>query len=224
MRLSATSIDAYQTCPKRFYYTYVLGLLQRDSTPLKLGKSYHSSLEKLEEYGLEESTKRACEDGVDLELLRKMVETYLKNPVAGNIVEREKYFKLTAGDVEVSGKIDRIDEDKIVDYKTTSTDYKYEDCLGIQTDIYIWAMEELTGVRYPFVYSIVNKKKLDSKKYQAQIIKVDVADYNKENLLKTIKEVDTKIKNKEFEPTPGKHCFFCPFGRMYGTNNCKASL
>ena len=224
MNLSATTIQCYLDCPRRYYFSYVVGLMQRDNRALEIGKAYHSILEIINEYSLNEAIKRVCSDMPESDMIKRMVEVYLQNPVNGVVVDREKKFKLFIDDIPVVGKIDRVDEDKILDYKTTSVDYKYEDCLGIQTDIYIWAMEVLTGVRYPFVYSIVNKKKLESKKYKAQILTVDLKDYSKENTIKTIKDTYAKIKAKEFSPNPGSQCFFCPFGRKNGTGNCEHSL
>jgi hypothetical protein len=56
------------------------------------------------------------------------------------------------------GKIDRIDEDKGVEYKTSSKKWKIEDTDTIQTDIYLYALYKKTGRPLPIVYSINNKQ------------------------------------------------------------------
>jgi hypothetical protein len=40
--------------------------------------------------------------------------------------------------------LDRLDEDKIVEYKTSSFNYKPEDVDNWQTDLNIWVMYKLT--------------------------------------------------------------------------------
>jgi hypothetical protein len=76
---------------------------------------------------------------------------------------------------------------------------------------------------YPLIYSINNKKKIKTKKYLPQIIKIvktkkDVEDIEK-RLTKKLAEVDEAIKKDVFKPCPSQACYWCPFGDK-GTSNC----
>ena len=42
IKMSATSISCYKSCPKRYFYRYILGLTPiEDSDALRVGTSYH---------------------------------------------------------------------------------------------------------------------------------------------------------------------------------------
>ena len=58
----------------------------------------------------------------------------------GEMVETEQKetFDIPGTDIKVTVIIDRKDTDKIIDYKTTSVDYKVEDCKNIQSLLYVY--------------------------------------------------------------------------------------
>lgn len=223
MKLSATKIQTYEECPLKFKYIFVLQLMQKDSVALEVGTAYHKALEEYYKNGYEYAINNISTN-VTKDLIIKMLDKYLQNPVNGDIINSEQFFSLEYDGVEFTGKIDREDTDKIVEYKSTSLDYKDEQCKGVQANMYSYAVFRLTGVKKDVVYSITNKKKLDSKKYKSQIItvKADELDYSK--FEEKLKKIDTLIKNKDFKHNPGTHCYFCPFGRKSGTGNCVYSL
>lgn len=177
-----------------------------------IGTAYHKTLENY--YNWEMPTEDA---------LKLMLNKYLENPVEWTIIETEKKIEFQFEWINIILILDRLDEDKIVEYKTSSFNYKEADVDNWQTDIYIWIMYKLTGILYPMYYSVLNKKSVTSKKYKPQIIKVektlqDILDIEE----RFVKEIE-KINNEQFLETPWNHCFYCPFSRKYWTWNCKSS-
>lgn len=137
----------------------------------------------------------------------------------------EKRIEFTLDDIDLNLVIDRLDTNQIVEYKTSSFDYKEADVNNWQTNLYIWVIWKTTGRILPMVYSVLNKKKVDKPKYKPQIITVTRTEKELEKVEQDlIKEVE-KIKKEIFPSNPGSHCFYCPFStRNNGLGNCKDSL
>lgn len=201
-------------------------MMQPQSDALEIGTAYHLMLElyhdgKTENEILDTVSKTTT--SISREDLLSMLNKYKENPVDGKILRKEEYFKLDIG-IVVTGKIDREDEDKTIDYKTTSVDYKEENCRDTQSRLYTYYRWKRDGKIFPFVYSVLNKKKVKSIKYKPQKITIQYKEYDINSIPKEFNEVNDKILNKEFEPIKGPKCFMCPYGRKYGCNICPHSL
>lgn len=212
IKTSASKLKIYKTCPLQYRYTHELGFLQPISEAMLLGLAYHKAIENYNQ-----SMKLPNDEN-----LRIMVEKYLENPVTGIPIDNEKVIKYEWEDITIKAIIDRLDEDKIVEYKTSSFDYKEADVDNWQTDLYIWLVYKTTGKLLPIIYSVLNKKKLKSKKYIPQIIRVERN--NIEEIEESLRQVIKEIKAEYFPPNPDSHCYWCPYGRKSGTGNCKYSL
>lgn len=246
MILSATSYNTYKECPLKFKYTYIYKLFQPQSNALEIGSAYHLMLE-LHSNGISDqvAVERAFEitskciienPKTDKELknnylsskdgLRAMLDKYKENPVVGNIISREQFFRLTEKDigVDITGKIDREDDDKTIDYKTTSKDYKEENCKDVQSRLYTFYRWHRDGKIFPFVYSVLNKDKINNPKYKPQKITINYTEDEIKFIPREFKEVNDKIINKEFAPIIGACCYMCQWGRKSGCNVCKHSL
>lgn len=142
--LSFSRLDTFLECKRKYYYRYVFGLkegLKFDEDNALLGKILHTSFQRLyERAGMKFSMEKfrpiysqlAREAGIarfDAELELKSVEK-----LAGLLEEHEQIWSFSGSEVSLkgeldgvrlSGRIDRIDEDKagrkfIIDYKRGS--------------------------------------------------------------------------------------------------------
>lgn len=203
---SASKLKTYATCPRLYEYQYILNLLQPASDALVIWTKYHDIVEKFhtwQKHQVDEKYKA---------VLEWLFAKYVAKPLDWDVVDTEYRFKVEIWDVVIVGIIDRLDTDKIWEYKTTSNDYKQEDVDNWQSDIYIWAMWKTTWINYPLTYHINNKKKINSKKYLPQIITVTKTEEELIEIEKRLLEVIEQINNKNFNPTPWPHCYYCPFG------------
>jgi len=215
-KFSASKLKTYKTCPRQYHYIYDLSLIQRPSDALILGTRYHSIVRQL---SLNEPIEdiKPTKDATLFGLIKK----YKEHPVQWTVVDTEKRFEIILDDILIVWYWDRLNTDCTIEYKTTSTDYKKEDVDNFQTDIYILARYLIMWELLPLYYHVNNKKKINSKKYQPQLIRVDKCLEDLEDIKKNIVQTIHKILNKEFEATPWNHCFWCPFGTGYNwTNNC----
>ena len=88
LRLSFSSIDAYERCPRCWYLKYVVGLSEGESDPQQLGNAAHAALEKFyQAWALadaEGTTKPALHD-----LLRLGKSALLRELAMANLQERD---------------------------------------------------------------------------------------------------------------------------------------
>jgi hypothetical protein len=98
--------------------------------------------------------------------------------------------------------LDRLDTDKIVEYKTSSFDYTDKDVDNWQTNIYILYIYETTGMILPMVYSVVNKVKAKTIKYIPQVITVTKTEKDIEEIKQKLFEVTSLINELVFNETP----------------------
>ena len=229
--LSATSYNVYEICPMQWYYNYELLLLKKDSKALLIGSFFHELLEchyDSNKQLLEDSKKnyltKLSEDDYNLALA--MYDKYKENPLDGKIIEREYKFNLDIPGVNmpIKGKIDRIDDDKAVEYKTTSKDYKDEDVDTIQFTLYSYAVWKKTGKILPIYCYVMNKKKCKSKNYKPKIIKIQKTKEDFDIMESLLREFYKNITNENYYPKPGQHCFWCAWSKKNGDGTCEYSL
>lgn len=210
--VSATRMKKYYNCPFQYKLDYEVWCLQLKTEALYIWLRYHDTLHKHYMWQVIQED----EQGFDL------YQKYLENPVEWNVVEleAEHVFNIDWVEIPIKVIIDRKDEDKIVEYKTSSFDYKWENVDNIQTDLYIYYYWLTTGINYPMYYSVINKKKVWSKKYKPQIMVVERTEEYIKTIPDKVKEFIENVQNKKFDPTPWKHCWYCGFWPKW-TNNCK---
>ncbi|MEK7541049.1 MAG: UvrD-helicase domain-containing protein [Patescibacteria group bacterium] len=145
------------------------------------------------------------------EIIKNFYKDFSKNPPKifkiNNDLALEIPFNLRVGDYTLFGVIDRIDEVNggvaIIDYKTGQSKDKLDFENKEQLLIYQIAAEEVLKIQPKELtyYYLENGKKTSflgtEKEIKAQ----------KEKILEEIE----KIKNSQFEPTPGWQCQYCDF-------------
>jgi len=208
MKLSPSKIKRYQICPLSYDWIYNKKFITLETVALVLGSRYH---EIVRQYYIDKKEHR---DKVWIEY--ELLWCYLKNPIKWNIVDTEKRISFNVWEHLVRIILDRIDEDKLIDYKTSSFDYKQEDCKNIQSLLYVYYYWMTTWKIYPFIFHIVNKKKYKQKKYLPQIMKPVI--YTVEEL-EQVPEILTdyvrRIESGKFPATPSWFCWWCPFWPLW---------
>ena len=172
--ISATSITTYEECPLKWKYQYIYKLLQLPNDAFIIGIAYHKALQFYHQLPTENTKekiikqlknemliKKTDDEIKRFSLVRKMFEKYIENPVLGNIIEKEFNFNVTLPSLPVKlyGFVDRVDEDFIIEYKTTSEDYTQERIDNLQSKIYTYAVLKTKG-KLPSLSPIVNSEEL----------------------------------------------------------------
>ena len=231
--VSATSLRMYQDCPHCWYLKYELGLIPPISDALEIGKAFHKIVELYhsgvgEEEIILKLKKEIITEPLDelidrFSIIRKLAEIYFKEPLKSQTKETEKkfYIPLEKCSLALIGFIDRVTEEGIIEYKTTSKDYIEDDLKSIQTDIYSFAINKLTKEIPEITYYVINKNKLKDKEYKPQILKIKRTQEDIDKIEDICAQFHQNVLDKKFEPKQGNPCFWCPFKeqcKKYGFN------
>ena len=145
------------------------------------------------------------------EIIKDFYTQFEKNPPKilkiSDALALELPFNLKIGDYTLFGVIDRIDEDKggviIVDYKTGQSKDKLDSEVKEQLLIYQIAAQEVLHLKpKQLAYYYLDDGKITS---------FLGSDKDLQDQKTKITEEIEKIKNSEFEPTPGWQCQYCDF-------------
>jgi len=215
--ISATRYNTFLKCPLQYKYKYKYRLLSDKSDALVIGSLYHEMLESYHKHGHTLLADQIANSSEHKDILEKLFAKYLAQPVLGKVMETEYEFTVDIPGVEYSlyGFIDTIDEDKGVEYKTSSRKWNTRDTDTIQTDIYMYVLYKRFGRPFPLVYSINNKKT----KLPPQIIVVEKTEEEILALEDKIKQYIIDVKESTFDAKPGSHCYLCPWGSK-GDGTC----
>lgn len=229
LKLSVSSVKTYESCPKKYWYTYIEKADRKEWPHLLLGSFCHKVLEYFHERWKEDKNLELVSlFGKCFADARKLKEFQALHPdqlgeakelLQHYLFEIEKYGMPNVHDVEmdflinidnfmVRGFIDRIDIEKdgtfhIIDYKTTKND-KYLDDFQL------------------LVYGLALKKKYpDIERFKGSYIllrqhsKLITNEYNAYDLLKCEKKIIEFGKyieeEKKWEPRPSNLCKWCDF-------------
>ncbi|ANH46604.1 PD-(D/E)XK nuclease family protein [Helicobacter pylori] len=226
---SASSLNAFLTCKRRFYYHYIKRFKEspKDESNSTVGSLLHELLKEAYEkdknpYALEErliwllETKNITpKERLDtLVALKKIQAFYIKEKerfkAKIKILDLEKSFETTIQGVAFKGRIDRID--KTADNEIILLDYKFKsnvqlDDTDYQMAIYAFALKSL-GYKEPiraFFYDLRKGELLEEEEpdLQAKINHLESS---------LIPELKQEI---DFEKTPEiKNCEYCSFKDM----------
>lgn len=233
--VSYTSYSLYKSCPYCWYLQYKVKLIQPETPALKIGSMYHKGLELLykEELKgnkdplnvvLEHIKKEIIVDKTDEEidqfgLIRKMVELFHANYNSqvtdmGKTIGSEWFFNMKMQDcpLMLTGFIDRITEKGIVEYKTTSQDYKQEEADGLQSLFYNYPYKKQYGRTPQIIYHVTNKKKVRDSSYKPQVLRVQKPETAIQELEDMISEFHDNVEHDRFDPAPKQnHPFWTPY-------------
>jgi RecB family exonuclease len=170
LRLSASALNTYATCPRQFQFNYILRIPQKMSPSAVAGSNVHRALEFFHKKYRDDWRKRSLDDLMAVyddtratkrfasekeaaewrqreeRILREYLAT--EQGKAGEPKHFEAGFKVSFQDVEFHGYIDRIDEHadgslEIIDYKTGRRETPNAIVAeDFQMPLYVLAMEE----------------------------------------------------------------------------------
>lgn len=239
--ISYSQIRMYQTCPKKYYYTYVDPIPVSLNDKVFLGILFHSVVEhyfkekinKAEptreslvelfkakfEKGLKK--KEIAWDDTQAETRKRGIAfvKYFINYVAPDIdpmmVEKELLADLPDSDVKLKGVIDLVETDfSITDFKTTTAKWSKSRTQNayLQMVIYRYLFEKTFGdVISRLKFKIIYSKKDTNIKHQEVTIKPGDVDSDYSKMFDIINYVVENIKNGAFYLNESYSCGFCEF-------------
>ncbi|WP_047980644.1 PD-(D/E)XK nuclease family protein [Ornithinibacillus contaminans] len=222
MIFSYSRLKLYETCPRRFYYKYVLGIPENTSTSfLALGKAVHKAIESIikgisfEEAIIEGYSECDFHPDVSIEEISKLV----KNASATkNMGETEIYFRLPLSNSpnapEIQGYIDLVKGNRLEDWKTNWKMYDVND--NHQIGLYAWALHQLKG--YDLIEGSLSflRYKKESKYFFSEVDMENAKQWalnlaNEINFKLQMLDIFPEKLDELFPDIPSSSCEYCPF-------------
>lgn len=224
--ISATSLKLYEACPFQWKLKYVDKLEPLPNDNLLIGIKYHTAVQLFHEGKDKElivsnlKSEMLSEKPTDKEidnfgLVRVLFEKYTEYPIEGETLETEYKFYVKSPKLPLPffGYIDRIMPKEIVDYKTTSVDYKQEDIEdNPATDIYSYAFWRKYGEMPRIIYHVINKKKVHKPNYKPQILETTRTQDDIRRLFKRCQEFCDNVNAENFKHIKYHPPYWCSFG------------
>lgn len=227
LRLSPSAIETYSNCPLRYKLSLDWKLPEEPAAAMQFGQAMHMALmgyfdavrkgkqvdsETVIASFLDEFAKAKIDEPYQRELYekagRRQLATFLTSDAAkprGQVKVIEERVKLEVAGVQISGRIDRVDEDEdgltIVDYKTgRPKSQEYAD-KSLQLSVYALAMAKQGPIREVVFQNLEDGTTVGTSRTPSQLTKAETK----------IAEVAQKIRAGEFEPNPGFQCSWCAY-------------
>jgi len=227
--LSFTALSTYKTCPLKYKYQFILNIPTKQSKALSFGNTIHECLKefhqiksvreislnelleiyktKWQPYGYDDRENQIEYYKSGIELLTRYYNKYKDIQIKPVVIE--KMFKFRLGDIDLTGKIDRIDKlengkFEIIDYKTGQTKTEKEIRNDDQLTVYALAAKEYFNydVEKLTYYYVEEDNPISTERNESDI----------ERLKNDVAQVVEKMKKKDFEATPSqKNCMFCDY-------------
>ena len=239
--ISYSQIRLYQSCPRKYYYTYIENLALPINEKVFLGVVFHSVIEKyfsekikgtilpienLTELFRKEfdfkSEKQEIRWEIPKDDTRKrgvaFVNYFLRQvaPVIDPLmVEKELWADLPDMDVKLKGVLDLVETDfSITDFKTTTAKWSKARIRAsyLQVIIYRYLFEKNFGdVIKRLKFKIIYSKNASSIKHQEILIDPRDVDFDYNRMLEIIRFVVDNIKQGVFEKNENFSCGFCEY-------------
>jgi DNA helicase-2/ATP-dependent DNA helicase PcrA len=227
LELSASAIEAYDTCPLKFSLRSRWRLPEEPSAALQYGAAMHSALRdyydaalrgvtrtpdetveifrrEFELARIEEELQRSLYERQGSEQLRQFLALRALEPPV-QVLTTEKSFRFAIEDVMIRGRIDRIDRLDgggvlVLDYKTGAPKNDFDASKSIQLGLYGLAarLEGLAVERLAF-YNLEDNTVAETQKIEQEKIHGQVL------------QVAEGIRAGNFAPNPGFHCKYCGY-------------
>jgi len=239
LTLSASQLSAYDDCPQRYAFQYVLRARDEPGVHAGLGSLVHKVLERFLDPAAEDPPPRTLEglsrvadevwdDGIaryrpQAEQARRdfvsMLASWWETEGAAlpEVLAVERRFEIPVGPHRMTGSIDRIDRAadgvavRVIDYKTGKTEPRPGD---VDDDLQL-AIYHLAATRDPELAALGPAAQLElhylrSMRTYAQPITDDHAARTEARVL----EVADRILAEEFDPSVHANCRTCAFHRL----------
>jgi DNA helicase-2/ATP-dependent DNA helicase PcrA len=228
LQLSASALEAYDTCPQKFMFSHYLKIPTGPQPALTFGNIMHQcarryfelrrdgpvKLEELQAYfeqiwkgaGFEDDYQELAYKKAGLEQLRGFLawhENVSTLPLAS-----EAHFSLDLGDVILEGRIDQINplpdqSVELVDYKTGRSPTQKDADNSLQLSVYALAARNqmhLNPTRLTF-YSLTNNQPVHTVRTPKSL----------DLVVSEIREVAAQVRKQSFPPKPGFACKYCDY-------------
>jgi DNA helicase-2/ATP-dependent DNA helicase PcrA len=227
LRLSATDLDLYLSCPLRYKFARVFGIPTPKTVNQRFGILIHDLLERFHRDGGQASAdqlvatmeagweKAGLEDSADEIQFRERARGALARyceaeaSVQSEPLWLERKFELDLGPYRVTGRVDRVDrrpdgEIELIDYKTGAAVDPERLGGDVQLTLYRLAAERAWGVDPSVLtyYYVMEPARVE----------VESGPEDLERVERTVAEVGEAILAQDFEPTPSPStCAWCDF-------------
>jgi len=236
MRISFSSLDAFQNCPAKYKFSEIDKIKTSKSKEAVLGTIIHETLRMLHNpslaakptedeflgFFMEKWDKNIytdpAEEAAFFALGARMLKDYYKKnfSLQFDIVDLETHFETPIADStethKIAGKIDRIDkiaggQFEIIDYKTAK---KLPSQSQVDTNLQL-AIYHLGLInRWPHLKNTPIKVSLYFLKHNEKLSTIRSHSHIKETEEKIL-EIISEIKKSKFEPNPNPLCDWCEF-------------
>jgi len=228
LKLSASALETYDTCPQKFMFSHYLKIPTGPQAALTFGNIMHQCarryfdlrrqgrvrFEQLQGYfeqiwkgaGFEDDYQERAYKKAGLEQLRVFVtrhETTTILPLAA-----EAHFALDLGDVVLEGRIDQINpladrSVELVDYKTGRPPSQKDADKSLQLSVYALAARDqmhLNPTKLTF-YSLTNNEPVHTVRTPKSL----------DLVISEIHAVAAQVRKQLFPPKPGFACKYCDY-------------
>jgi DNA helicase II / ATP-dependent DNA helicase PcrA len=225
---SVSQFISYKKCPRLYQYRYLMKIPEKPRYYFGFGASVHNIVEQLTRMSKEgkpinqdiantllqkywdpkgyETKIDEKRDYAEAEaILRVFLDEHAKSK--SEIVDIERWFKTTIGNVQINGRIDRIDKEgsefTVIDYKTSKETTSLNELKkDMQLLVYAFAVNEMYGTK-PLVgdwFLRFNEKVFFKPEDQAiDALKTELTD------------IAGKIRAGQFEPKESWECNHCDY-------------
>ncbi len=229
LKLSASSMETYETCPLQYKFAHEYKLSAGPNAALTVGAILHECLkqffvwkktegtfpfskmkqlldERWRSIGFEDDYQEKRYRAEALEQLQRFYEKNLEAEV--NVLEQEKEFEFGLGELTLIGRIDQMNEEEsgrveLLDYKTGRPREQKDAEKSLQLSVYALACREYFGRPTALLsfYNLATGEKVSTERSAAQL-ELDRA---------RMEEIAAKIRRREFPPKKGYMCGYCNF-------------
>jgi RecB family exonuclease len=233
LRLSASAIDSYETCPLQFKLEREWRLPGEVPAAMQYGAAMHRVLrtyydaqgfqrpysdDALFRQLRDDLNNAGIEDAYQHELYQQKGANQLRDFLLAardaspaHVLHTEKAFEIRLGSTTVAGRIDRIDQLNdgsvaIIDYKTGKPRTQESADESLQLSIYVLAAREKWKYRVDHLifYNLEENAPVITRRTEAQL--QETAD--------KVQVVAEKIGQGKFDATPGWHCTLCAYRNL----------
>jgi len=233
LRLSATAIEDYKSCPLKFKFSHFLRIPTGPQATLTFGNIMHQAVrhyfelrkeaepafDAIEEFylhawkavGFEDAYQEQAYKKAGLEQLRAFVERQKDSRVAAERIRLEETFRLELGDVVLEGRVDQIDPlgppgdaaVELIDYKTGRPRSQKDADQSLQLSIYALAAREQLKLK-PARLTFYNLT-------NNQPVSTARTAKDLDQAVDEIRAVADQIRRLLFQPAPGFVCRWCDY-------------
>jgi DNA helicase-2/ATP-dependent DNA helicase PcrA len=233
LRLSATAIEDYRSCPLKFKFSHFWKIPTGPQAALTFGNIMHQAVRyyfelrkqglppfaAMEEFflrawkdvGFEDAYQEQAYKKAGLEQLREFVERQKESKVPLDSIRLEENFRLDLGDVELDGRVDQINPvgpagdnaAELIDYKTGRPRSQKDADTSLQLSIYALAAREQLRLN-PVRLTFYNLT-------NNQPVSTARTARDLDRAVEEIREVAGLIRALLFPATPGYVCRWCDY-------------